>query len=335
MQIDGQKLWLHPDRLTKALDGQPVVPIYVEISPTGRCNHRCIFCAVDFARGHDELDLRATELAIREMGALGVKSIMFGGDGEPFLHKGLINMVEMAKISGIDVAITTNGSIMPEDWYRFTDACSWIKFSVDAATEDTYKKVHRGGSLLDALYGIKVAVDARRNGSCKLGAQMLLLEENVREAAAFTHQMHKLGMDYVVLKPWSKHPRTVSDFSVNTENVLYKVHTEDFCKEIEVIFRTHQFWPSETQKCRALPFWAYIRANGDVECCSIRAEEDRVAGNIYRSNMRDIIYGLRRSKYIHWIEDQDCCSERPNCRMARVNEYMDRLCTVHEHENFI
>src|ERR1035437_6949238 len=106
--IDGHKLHLHPERVAQWLvDPVNTYPIYVEISPVGHCNHRCSFCAVDYV-GYKPESLDADVLADRlyEMGRLGVKSIMFAGEGEPLLHKDIGSLIEYTRHVGIDVALT-------------------------------------------------------------------------------------------------------------------------------------------------------------------------------------------------------------------------------------
>ena len=47
-RVDSHKLMFHPERVTKWLSGENIYPIEIEISPSGACNHRCIFCAYDY-----------------------------------------------------------------------------------------------------------------------------------------------------------------------------------------------------------------------------------------------------------------------------------------------
>ena len=94
-RIDSHKLIYHIPRVYDWLKGENVYPVYMEVSPSGACNHRCLYCGLDFM-GYKPNYLKADILKERlsELGNLGLKSIMYAGEGEPFLHPEMVSIIE-------------------------------------------------------------------------------------------------------------------------------------------------------------------------------------------------------------------------------------------------
>jgi len=89
-----------------------VFPIYVEISPSGACNHRYVFCAKDFVGIGNSTSTRDPGGPAGRDGGAGVKSTMYAGEGEPLLHRQIGEIVRHTRACGIDAAITTNGVLL-------------------------------------------------------------------------------------------------------------------------------------------------------------------------------------------------------------------------------
>jgi len=352
--IDGHKLYWNLDRVVEWQRKRIIPPIYIEVSPVSYCNHKCLFCGVDFAMQKTmRLDTKVFCEKLKQMGLLGVRSIMYAGEGEPLLHKDLPKFVKTTKESGIDVSITTNGTTGTlELWEEILPHLAWIKFSVDAGTPKTYAKVHNVPAAifdktLDSIQNaIKVKNDNHLNVT--IGVQFLVIEENLRDVSEAINLFSNLGVDYLVFKPYSLHPQMIKkkDILYTEDMVQYLKDTINEYKDkvkMEIIFRKNAM-EKYIQKekpfnhCYALPFWGYISAKGDFYTCSIFLGDERFrAGNVYENDMEKILLGKEREKSIEFGEkdlyiDDKC---RVNCRMARINEFLEFLENKPMHINFV
>ncbi|CUS35116.1 Radical SAM domain protein [Candidatus Nitrospira nitrosa] len=361
--IDSHKLIYHPQRVTQFLDAgddweraKAVYPIYIEVSPVGACNHRCTFCAVDYIGYKSRmLDVEMFSERVAEMGRLGVKSIMFAGEGEPLLHRNINELVSATSTAGIDISFTTNATALNEAFIeRSLPLTSWIKTSLNAGTAANYAKIHctKERDFDRVIANLKHAVLAKRRAGlrCALGAQAILLPENAHEMELLAKICRdEIGLDYLVVKPYSQHlfSETHMYEDINYSNYLALadalriLNTESF----HVVFRENtmrKYTQDESErytKCNATPFfWAYIMADGAVYGCSAYLLDERFAyGNINERTFQSIWEGPERKANFHYVRHElnikDC---RKNCRMDEVNRYLFTLREEKiEHVNFI
>jgi radical SAM protein with 4Fe4S-binding SPASM domain len=352
LRIDSHKLAFHPHRVAQWLDGQPIFPLYLELSPSGACNHRCTFCAKDYLGYQGRfLQTGATLRLLEELGSLGIRSIMYGGEGEPLLHPDIADLVTGTRGAGIDVAMSTNGVLLTGNLAeKILPALSWIKFSIDAGSAPTYAAIHRTKeddfrTVLANVADAARIID-RRGLGCTLGTQMLLLPENAAEARQLAERVKEAGADYLVIKPYSQHH---DSHNRRYEHIDYAPYL-GLAAELEplngdgfrVFFRMNTMVKLQHDgrgydSCLALPFWAYIDAGGDVWGCSSYLGDERfLFGNLYRESFRSIWEGERRRRLLaHAATELDTEGCRKNCRMDEVNRYLWDLTHPGAHVNFI
>lgn len=353
-RIDGHKIHYHVDRVHEWLHKtRTVYPIYVEITPSGACNHRCTFCAVDYV-GYKmrQLDKEILKKRVAEMAKKGVRSIMYAGEGEPLLYKDLAEVIRHTSLVGIDASITTNAVALTEKFAREAlPYVTWIKASVNAGSRDVYAAIHRTKpeDFDRVIANLKRAVEIRRElkASCALGAQMVLLPENAPTAVAFAKIAREIGLDYAVIKPYSQHNMSITHEYEGTQYDAYLTMADELERlndaRFNVVFRRHTMKKLGEggryyTKCRATPyFWAYVMANGDVYGCSAYLEDERFCyGNINTDTFGEIWEGERRLKGADYVENGLDISEcRKNCRMDEVNRYLWDLKHPPAHVNFI
>lgn len=352
LRIDDHKLMYHVHRVNDWLSGGLVYPIYVEIATSGTCNHRCTFCALDYL-GYQRrfLDTQVLRARLTEMADRGVKSVMYAGEGEPLLHKDIGEIILFSKSAGLDVAVTTNAVLLRE---RLVDqvlgAITWIRASIGGGTAETYSSIHRTRAedfnrvLTNLAYAAKVK--SKNKYDCTLGAQLLLLPENYQEAGILAKTLRDIGLDYLIIKPYSQHPlsltRTYSDLRYGNYLRLRDDLQEYNHNGFQVVFRLDTMQKLDEldrgyARCYGLPFWAYIDAAGNVCGCSAYLGNEALQyGNINEHTFSEIWEGGTRLRSLHWTEDElDIAQCRQNCRMDKINQYLWELRNPPEHVNFI
>jgi MoaA/NifB/PqqE/SkfB family radical SAM enzyme len=350
--IDDHKLHLHVARVADWLAGKLTYPIYMELSPAGGCNHRCTFCGLDFMGYQGRfLDREVLGARLTELAQLGLRSVMYSGEGEPLLHRDLAAIVHRGKGCGIDQAITTNGVLLrPELAERLLPCCEWIKVSCNAGTRDTYAALH--GTRAEDFDRVRANLaeaarqKTRRGDRCVLGVQLLLLPENRGEVVALARWAREAGLDYLVVKPYSQHPRSITtryagvryDEDLALADELAALSTSSFA----AIFRRRAMarWDAGDRpysRCLALPFWSYVDSGANVWGCSMFLGDERfLYGNLREQTFQEIWEGERRRSSLAWVEGElDAGTCRVNCRMDAINRYLRDLRHPPPHASFI
>lgn len=349
--IDSHKLIYHLKRVACWVEGRDIYPLYIEISPHGGCNHRCIFCALDYLEYEPAcLDTEVLKSFLHEISAKGTKSIMFAGEGEPLLHKNISELVIYAKSRSLDIAITTNGVSLSKNLLRkILPRLSWLRISLNAGTNKTYSLIHRTNpkDFDKVIRNIKEAVQIKKEKGypCTIGIQLLLLNENYGEVSMLAEILRSLGADYLTVKPYSQHPSSINRLKpqLDYEKLLFleeelrKYATESF----KIIFRKQTMLKIAQEKpykkCLGLPFWAYLTSKGDLYACSAFLGDERFCyGNIYKDSFETIWGGKARREIMKMMEsDWDIKNCREICRLDEINRFLWKLKQPPEHATFI
>lgn len=351
LNIDGHKLMYHVETVADWLNGRDAAPIYIEIGPINSCNHRCVFCALDYLKSKGKMISRDVLISsLKNMAEFGVKSVMFGGEGEPFMHPNLPEAIEKAKEFGLDIAITTNGILFTENKIKVVlKHLSWIKFSIDAGTKETHAKIHGCSEkdFLQLMENIRFACNYRKkqNLACKIGCQILLIPDNIGEAEELILKVKELGVDYLVLKPYSQHPQSINKFVLDIDkhdSVLQELSNKYSDGDFQVIYRKKSAREVEKEAvdydaCHGLNFFTLIDAQGNVIPCNIFYErDDYYYGNINEHDFKNIWLGTKRKEVLKKLSQQGCSKCRRGCRLNFVNQYLNHVKKKDiEHINFI
>ncbi|MDP9285942.1 MAG: GTP 3',8-cyclase MoaA [Actinomycetota bacterium] len=142
----------------------------LRISVTDRCNFRCVYCMPKelFGRNYHFLP-RAELLTFEEIERLarvfvahGVKKIRLTG-GEPLVRRELEKLIAMlAAIDGLDLTLTTNGSLLPQKAHPLAEAgLKRVTVSLDSLDDAVFQAMNDVGfPVARVLAGIEAAAAA-------------------------------------------------------------------------------------------------------------------------------------------------------------------------------
>jgi cyclic pyranopterin phosphate synthase len=123
----------------------------LRISVTDRCNFRCVYCMPKEVFGKDFqflerkalLSFEEIERVARIFRGLGVEKIRLTG-GEPLVRRNIETLIEkLSAIDGLDLTLTTNGSLLTQKAQRLRDAgLKRITVSLDSLDDAVFRAMN-------------------------------------------------------------------------------------------------------------------------------------------------------------------------------------------------
>ncbi|MEC7278073.1 MAG: radical SAM protein [Bdellovibrionota bacterium] len=349
VQLEGNKLLHHLDKVESWKNGEIINPIYVAFSPSSLCNHKCTFCVYHYKKFEPIFfPLDRYRQLIEEFSTLGVRSLFFAGDGDPLLNKHCVEMIELTREHGIDVAMNTNGYLMKDgDHARLARDLDWIRFSVNGGDRSTYASIHQTSEkdFDRVIANIQKLVCAKKEVGSEIviGVQCVLLNENKDSIAALAYKLKDIGVDYLAVKPFLKHPKT--EWTCELENKskvlseltkLHKLNDGNFSFHLrEANFGN--FAERGYKRCLSGRFMIEIDARGDIYSCGpYIGDSNHNYGNILKTPFSEVWQSDACREKIQAIQDNlDVSKCMPNCRPNSVNETLWQLKNPPKHINFI
>ena len=176
--------------------GRPLETLRISI--TDRCNFRCVYCMPKEVFGRDYRFLERSQLltleeiarVARVFAQLGVRTVRITG-GEPLVRRNVEHLVEMlAGIDGLELALTTNGALLPQKAQALADAgLDRVTVSLDSIDDATFRALNDvdfpvqrvlDGIDAAAAAGLPIKVNAVVKRGVNDGGQLTALAERFR-----------------------------------------------------------------------------------------------------------------------------------------------------------
>ncbi len=290
-------------------------PLFLQIELNQTCNYKCPHCIIgnpdEMPKMYDEkqnLNFEQYKKIIDEASEYECPSVSVQGENEPFLDKNYEDYLSYAHKKGvIDIMTNTNGSaITLKRSKKILDSgLTRLRFSLDAFTDETYKKVRVGAIDLDKVKrNIFNFLDLKEKGGYKLpvvGVSFCKLSKNIHELDDFQNYW-KDKVDIVSIQ-------TYVPPSVNKKS-HFSFYTED------------QFYPKQNLNFRCnQPYQRIqIRNNEIFPCCYSLVMSDKGTKNyndfLIGDLRTDTIYKAWNSKKMNKLRKlqvEGRLSENPTC----------------------
>jgi radical SAM protein with 4Fe4S-binding SPASM domain len=184
-----------PEHLDIGTDGIPnsgLFPRRVTIELSAACNLSCIMCPRQYGSLSDGFMKRALfEKIVEELSAHDVDAVVPFFRGEPLLHPDFLDMIILLREkTQARIQLATNGLLLTPFLARalLNVGIDFISFSMDALTEETYKKIRAGGDFHRLMDNVHMFIRMRKDmEECVTSIQVSATEvaDNEYEIPAF------------------------------------------------------------------------------------------------------------------------------------------------------
>lgn len=329
------KIVHHMDRLEILKNGGQPNPVHVQLIISDLCNENCRFCAYRmdgytsnqlFGEKRDDgtidnnpkrfVPLEKCLEILDDCVSMGVQAIQITGGGEPTVHPDHARVFQEVLDRGLKLGLVTNGLVLREKVAEQLLRASWVRFSVDAGTEQTYSETRGVGR---AAHG-KVWRNVREfcgdvNGESPLvGIGFVITRDNWHEVVLCAEQAKESG---------ARNFRISAVFQPDDERYFEGWHqaAAELCREAETLsddrFRVFNLLGDRISDlkqhrpdydfCGVQHLTTYIGADLNVyRCCNTAYNQRGLIGSIRDRRFKDLWKSVAKEQDFASFDARGC-----------------------------
>lgn len=300
-------------------------PRYVKFHINSRCNFNCLFCWYHskLVKNHHEKrdwSFEKFKELIDDCCAMGVEAISILGEGEPFLHPRISDMIDYIKKRNMCITIDTNCSFDTSKLKKILDI-DLLRINISAATPEKHRKIQFQKS--DSMF-YRVLKNIRHISEVKKKLKLekpvlhivyIINKYNFEDIEKMLELCSNFDIEYIEFKLMQASSYTKSIIlskrnisklkhiiktALKKENIKFKtnlndlyniINRSDFLREIvslkdynRILYFTAP--PSPNMRCYAGWYYIHIDMAGNVfSCCN---HQQFLIGNIYKDRLKNI-----------------------------------------------
>lgn len=365
------KALYHLERLQSLRKNELFSPTLLQVDPMAYCNDNCKFCSYREETMYNNTMLKLIDSDVSEvkdhaggvgkptekgtwpewmadslpsqMVAAGIPAIEITGGGEPTLWKGFDKLVRNLLGYRRDVGIVTNGSNISDERAKLMSRCTWIRISMDAATAETHRAVHRT-AIADfdrRILNIRKLVSYKlsQKTDCTIGVSFVVQPENFGEMEQAARLYRDLGVEYV---RFSVMYDKVGDGKISDKKDLFPGIIDHLKKNYDtesfkVLFDTSRLWTytkpnTDFKKCYIQYFVWSIGADCNVyPCCIVKYDPKFAFASILDKTLSQIIQDANFQASQNGLDVGLC----PPCWLRERNMSIAQTQDIPKHHNFL
>tara|TARA_R100000008_G_scaffold53517_1_gene32492 strand:- start:4326 stop:5531 length:1206 start_codon:yes stop_codon:yes gene_type:complete len=354
------KIVANADRALQFIKTGNTAPVLIELDPSNTCNHGCYFCISSYIHLPESKNLETYNKSVmpenillnacKDFVDMGVRAVNWTGGGEPTINPHLGKAITYLGENNIKMGMFTNGTLL-DKWDLFdtiVDNMTWVRFSVDAGTKETYNSIRRarknqGWDKMTSNLSKLIEVNNNKGKKIDIGVGFVITPDTYTEIVDFANNFKDFDINYCQYKPevvnreredgvqrdvefWNKEvqPKLMEAKSILGKKFQingYKI--TDLEKDPSLYGRTYK-------KCLGSQLSPCIGADGHVYVCpNHRGYKQYSYGSLHEKSFKEIWNDLpTRKSIMNTIDNVECFK---NCtKLCKPHESNKMMWYLHE-----
>lgn len=326
----------------RMLSGPRMVLLHI----SSRCNLQCRYCWFHspLVRNNNSgifLDrLKVVEI-IDQLKALGVKSLLLSGDGEPWLHPEIIGIIDYIKNSGMSLQINTNLTFRNEEVVEAFGKCELLSVNLSAPNNLLYGNLQsrHKEDFSNLVKNLELYIKSyKKNSKPYIRIIYTITKNNYRNVVEMLKLADFIGIPFVKFKVFSSIQETNSLCLSSKDIVMLKkiisgIDSSYFKTKtnLHAILNYYNYAPKTVFKlkgCLIGYLQLSIELNGDLHLCC--HNHNLLIGNINNTSIKKAWFGhkaeclrlIMRHKFDlsneFWDDCRFCSYQEESCKMTNL-----------------
>jgi radical SAM protein with 4Fe4S-binding SPASM domain len=266
------------------------LPVSISIEPTTSCNLRCPECPSglrSFTRPTGMLNRDLFNRVIDELSDTLVW-LTFYFQGEPYLHRGFLEMVEAASRRRVYTSTSTNAHYLNEETARATveSGLDRLIISIDGTSQEAYASYRKGGDLAKVVEGAGNVIRWKKqlkSTTPHVIFQFLVVRQNEHQIPELKRLAKELGVNQVKLKTTQ-----INNFEHGSELIPENKHFSRYEQNAD---GTWSIKNRMVNHCWKMWHSCVITWDGKVVPCCFDKDAHHVLGNVASGSFASIWRG--------------------------------------------